>query len=372
MTSHPLTKDQVELLKMIQNGYSSHKIAALLKCSQPNIFKKIRKLRHLGYVRTLNRSYYIADSVMAFLRDTDNPPDNHEVISRHTPDNPSADPENPLLNGQRLHNMQVKYALNSTVSEKERLYIARAKEFGTPRRRKLKHHTDVIVDWNDITFIITPKSLIVTDIEELAPQNISTYDLIFRCFSKADSVVTDLESKLRRRLPSFSLVRDGPRNVLRGEIVKIEIAHTNDVLAEHCERDDDKSRFIIYRPGTSEPDILVDHSHDTLEWEFVNKATEVDYNEKYRKFKLAFGEHERIRQWAQDFFQNQSLNPWEDRARILEIQRSMEKVIQEYVRETMELKADKERDMSAVMSQLTLVTEKLNQVADILRMMGNL
>ncbi len=366
----PLTKDQIEICRLIHEGYSSHKIAAFMHCSQPNIFKKIKKLKQEGYVRVKDKFYYVTDSAMAVVKISDNLTGTKEVISPQSIDNPLPNTENKPASQQRLHNFQVKYALKSTVDEQARLFIAKAKEFGTPRLRKLKHHTDVIIDWDDITFIITTKSLIVTDIEESAPQGTSTYDLIFSCFQKADSVVTEIEAKLRRRSPWFSLVREGQKNILKGEIIKIELAHTHDIIAEHVERVDNASRFIVYRPGTTEPDVLVDHSHDKLEFEFVNKKTAIEYNEQYRQMKNDLGGTERVRLWVQDFFQNKTLNPWEDKARISELQENLLSVINQFTHEIMELKADKEKDISVIMTLLTSVTEKLSQVADILSMAG--
>ena len=72
MKSPSLTQDKIEILDMINNGYSTHKIAALVGCSQPNIYKKVRQLKKHGYVKLSNKYFYLTPSGTDVLKQSDN------------------------------------------------------------------------------------------------------------------------------------------------------------------------------------------------------------------------------------------------------------------------------------------------------------
>ena len=373
MKSSTLTQDKIEILDMINNGYSTHKMAALVGCSQPNIYKKVRQLKEHGYVKLSNKYFYLTPSGTDVLKQSDNQNGYRGRKSSLSPDNLNGETaiheEKKGYQLQRLHNFQVKYELREKITEDDRLYIGKLREWPYKKFRKLRHHTDVVVEFENIKFILTSRSLILSDIEEAAEEDVSTIDLLFRCFEKADGIVEGVEKKLRKFLPNFALRREGEKNLLKGEIIKLEIAHTNDVLAKNVLRNlkdkDSNKKFIINHPETGKPDILVDHSHDTAEWEFVNKDTAIDYNEKYRKFKNAHGTNERYELFAKDFLQEGTLNPWEDRARIEEISTRLNEEAVHLKKEIIELQAEKERDINSVMSILTTMASNLNQTAQV-------
>lgn len=303
-----IDRTHIELLKLRASGFSYRKIADKLKCSESNIAQKAKGLRAHGYLTVDNYPTPLGLEVIS-------PSFDNRLINSGYDFHPVGDrliTQDYQKETQRLHALQLKVPLRNPMTENGRMKLSCIKDMQlieAPSRRELKHHVDLLIKTVDATVIVTSKNVIFSGFQTELPLDISTYDLLHIAWKKAINFVRQFEAKARKVQPRFALMKDD-RDIFSMEVIRVEIAHTHNVIAEHILRTGDQ--FILKDPKDGLPRVIVDNSKNGKELEFVHKNYAVEDAEKQRKFEQAIGGRDRTERFMYDLIIDEQIDPWKD------------------------------------------------------------
>ena len=136
----------------------------------------------------------------------------------------------------RMHRMQVKYYLREHLTPKEPGLLIRYTDIPFVERQGFRNHNDILIaNFQDLSIILSPRSVIISGITVSMPLNSpkTTYDMLETALlMKIQPGIEDLEFKIMKRYPRFRILRNA-RGFMAGEIIQNEIAVEHDAIAEN-------------------------------------------------------------------------------------------------------------------------------------------
>ncbi len=317
-----LTDRHREILSYLESGTPIRKIAKKIGISHKNVIFNARRLQQHGYLASPIRTTQSIYPFMPLGQKTLDEFRNQKGTTVEKIPHPVGQKGTIDSQTQRLHALQVKYLLKEPLDPDSLLKLASFRGFPV-KSRPLRNHTDYIVNFQDFRAIITSRSIIIAGLQLELSLTESTYDLLFGAFQKVDLFIEQVEAKLQATIPRLK-IRRNDRGILSGEIIRLEIAHTRDIIAKNVLRDGEA--FHLIDPETERPRVLVDNSKGVPEFEFVQASTAVEDNEKLRTFKNDLGP-DKYKRWANDFFIEGKLDPWKEAQDIQGMKQLLKQVI---------------------------------------------
>jgi hypothetical protein len=196
----------------------------------------------------------------------------------------------------RMHRIQVKYYLREHLTPKEPGLLIRYTDIPFVERQGFKNHNDILIaNFQDLSIILSPRSVIVSGITVSMPLNSpkTTYDMLETALlMKIQPGIEDLEFKIMKRYPRFRILRNA-RGFMAGEIVQNEIAVEHDAIAERVEISG--NNIMIRDKEDLKARVISDKSKGYPELEFVHNQHSIEDAQTYKEFRNNFdskGEYE--------------------------------------------------------------------------------
>ena len=253
------------ILEGLSKGKSIRKIAVSLELNPSTILRDIGQMEKRGYISRQVRSNQVLYSILPRGMELMQ----HPVKKSLTGGSINATPPEEMK--IRLHRLQIKF---DVVNKIEDPTVIQFKDFPS-KVVPLEHWSKNIIQFEDFTAILTTKSLIITGVQRYlkAAEGVETQEA--DALSEIIPFAEQVESRIRRILPTFRLKRLD-RGVLSGKIISREFAYEHHPIAEKAKR------MRIDAPD-GKPRIIVDQSKGYPELETVHRDTSTEDMEMLRK-----------------------------------------------------------------------------------------
>jgi DNA-binding MarR family transcriptional regulator len=373
MRTFTLSNTHVKVLRYVLKGLSEKLIAIELGISKTAVQGHIKRLSKNGYLRREERrvyqsmrGYVLTEKAhevlsMAIAQNTAS----QKVAHSETPQNKLSShlvPEGGNNEVLRMHRIQVKYYLREHLTPKEPGLLIRLTDIPFVERQGFKHHNDILIaDFQDLSIILSPRSVIVSGITVSMPIDSpkTTYDMLETALlRKIQPGIEDLELKIMKRYPRFRILRDG-RGFLTGEILQNEIAVEHDAIAERVSIQ--RNNIMIRDKEDLKARVISDKSKGYPELEFVHNRHSVEDAQTYKEFRNNFDSKAEY----EDFLNDMVTHKWnykeEQKARI-----ETQELLQRFIQSSTEIMQDfmkkaTEQDMVTV-KMIQLLTAKIEEI----------
>jgi biotin operon repressor len=381
MRTYKLTNTHVRVLRFIVKGLSEKLIAIELGISKTAVQGHIKRLVKNGYLnKEKRREYHLVRSYILTEKA-------HEVLSMATVQNGefekvahSETPQNKrsshlvredtkkgvALSGNnevlRMHRIQVKYYLREHLTPKEPGLLIRYTDIPFVERQGFRNHNDILIaNFQDLSIILSPRSVIISGITVSMPLNSpkTTYDMLETALlMKIQPGIEDLEFKIMKKYPRFRILRNA-RGFMAGEIIQNEIAVEHDAIAENVSISG--NNIMIRDKEDLKARVISDKSKGFPELEFVHNRHSIEDAQTYKEFRNNFDSKEEYENFLNDLV-TQKWNYREERKARIETQELLTK----FMKASTELMQDfmkkaTEQDMVTV-KMIQLLTAKVEEI----------